>query len=189
MHHTHTQAQKAKKAKRAKGAKKVRQTKAQKVAQHRNGLKWAAAGQKAIKKILAHNHGHLPARLSPGDIACCAAEAAAASLRLHGVTVDPEDMLSLYWAVADGPHDGADIGDILHAARHHGLAGWHPDYTPLGEWQPQPGMILVYRNWEGADTHAATIAPDGTLISWGEPGWDVPDEPPDQVWAVNWDAR
>ena len=66
--------------------------------------------------------------LALGDgVACCAAEALAASLRLHGVRVSDEDVLALYW------HTASDLGRgrrpilaTLEAAWRYGLGGVRP---------------------------------------------------------------
>jgi len=65
--------------------------------------------------------------LNPGDVACCAAQAAAASLWLAlGVRVHEEDVLGLYWRTAGGPDEGAAVLATLEAAREYGLAGARP---------------------------------------------------------------
>ena len=65
--------------------------------------------------------------LALGDgVACCAAEALAASLRLQGVRVSDEDVLALYWHTAGDPDSGASIVATLEAAWRFGLGGVRP---------------------------------------------------------------
>ena len=59
-------------------------------------------------------------------VACCAAEALAASLRLTGWPVSDRDVLALYELTADGPDEGASIEATLEAAAARGLGGRHP---------------------------------------------------------------
>lgn len=101
---------------------------------------------------------------SPGwGVACCAAEALAASLRLTGTQVSDEDVLSLYWHTTDDPDAGATIWDTITAAATYGLAGVRPvDARParlLGD-----GTILAI---DLTEPHAITL--DGAGIwTWGE---------------------
>lgn len=67
-----------------------------------------------------------PRKLSIGDVACCSAEALAASLRLAGHLVDDSDVLALYWSTARDPDAGASILATLQAAAAAGLAGAFP---------------------------------------------------------------
>jgi hypothetical protein len=92
-----------------------------------------APGGKA--HTVAKHPAHAKARqLSPGDVACCSAEALAASLRLQGRTVGADDVLALYWHTAHGPDAGASILATLQAASEFGLAGLKPlGFAPL-EW-------------------------------------------------------
>jgi len=77
---------------------------------------------------VAHRARHHPKRklaLAEG-VACCSAEALAASLRLAGHAVSDADVLALYWLTASGAGDGATILATLEAAQEHGLAGVRP---------------------------------------------------------------
>jgi hypothetical protein len=73
-----------------------------------------------------HRHHHPKRKLSAGDVACCSAEALAASLRLAGHPVTDEDVLELYWLTASDPDEGASILATLEAAQRFGLAGIRP---------------------------------------------------------------
>jgi hypothetical protein len=59
-------------------------------------------------------------------VACCSAEALAASLRLTGRPVSDEDVLALYWHTARDEDAGASILATLEAAGEFGLAGVRP---------------------------------------------------------------
>lgn len=70
--------------------------------------------KKPVKRKLALGEG----------VACCAAEALAASLRLAGYSVPDEDVLALYWRTAAHADAGATILATLEAAREHGLGAF-----------------------------------------------------------------
>lgn len=153
-------------------------------AQRRAFRRFQAAGRRATARRLAGLRP-LPRKrpkLSPGDVACCGAEAVAASLRIQGGHVLDEDVLELYWRVASGPDEGADIWELLRAARIHGLAGWYPEFSPSPGLRA--GMILVYNLWDGQDAHAVTLHPEGQMITWGEL-WPLRYDA-DEAWAVRW---
>lgn len=117
--------------------------------------------------------------LSPYEVNCCAAEAIAASLRLAGGNPSSEDMLELYWRVASGPEDGADVEDLLRAAWL-GFAGWYPEFRP----GVAIGSVLVYQDWKDGEAHAVALHPAGALISWGEM---IPFTlAPGEAWRVDW---
>ena len=105
---------------------------------------------KAILRKRAQKHG---APLSPDDVACCAAEALAMSLRLAGHQVTEQDVLDLYWLTADDPDEGATIEDTLEAAA---ASGW-----PQGT-----GLILSAVLPQGLH---AVLEHDGIWWSWGQP--------------------
>ena len=141
-------------------------------------------------------------------VACCAAEALAASLRLTGWPVSDADVLALYEMTAGSPDEGASIEDTLEAARRR---GW-PDGTRtrklrsqavsastrlLGHTAPDsataPGhpfaqgsaLILGLELPEGP--HA--VYDDGTAWwSWGQP-YDPASFPGaviEEAWQVRW---
>ena len=84
-----------------------------------------ATAHKATVTTKAKTAAHAKAvALALGDgVACCAAEALAASLRLAGGTVSDEDVLALYWHTASDPDSGASILATLEAAWRYGLGG------------------------------------------------------------------
>ena len=122
-------------------------------------------------------------------VACCAAEALAASLRLTGWPVTDRDVLALYELTAGDENEGASILATLEAAAEHGLAGVRPltwecvnDAYNISAF-PTP-LIL------GADLpgpHA--LCDDGTAWwSWGEP-YDpaaFPGAVVEEAWEVWW---
>ena len=138
-------------------------------------------------------------KLALGEaVACCAAEALAASLRLTGRRVSDADVLALYERTADGPDVGASILATLEAAAEYGLAGVHLiDFREVMPHDPdwyqrslpslcetRAGLIL------GADLpgpHA--LLDDGRCWwSWGEPHDPAafPYAVIEEAWAVAW---
>ena len=105
---------------------------------HHATAKHHPKGKRKAEKGAARQHVHTVAKtaegakarkLSPGwDVACCSAEALAASLRLAGGTVRPSDVLGLYWRTASHPDTGASLWDTLRAAQAYGLAGCRPRF-------------------------------------------------------------
>jgi hypothetical protein len=132
------------------------------------GAKHNQHNQQHTKHHPQHGKHHPPAKKktkwSPGwDVACCAAEALAASLRRTGTPVTDQDVLALYWLTASDPDAGATIWETITAAAEHGLAGVRPlDARParlLGD-----GVILAV---ELAEPHAVTLDGPG-VWTWGE---------------------
>jgi hypothetical protein len=76
--------------------------------------------------------------LALGDmVACCAAEALAASLLLSsGLRASDADVLELFLATPGHDDDGASILATLEAAAEHGLAGTRPAWRELGGLVP-----------------------------------------------------
>jgi hypothetical protein len=113
--------------------------------------------------------------LNPGDVACCAAQAVAASLWLAlGVRVHEEDVLGLYWRTAGDPDEGASILATLRAAREYGLPGprgaAYPVLTgrsPLDLLSAAPSPAGCFRSaadsWPTADTAPALAAEAGVI--------------------------
>ena len=145
-----------------------------------------------------------PRKLALGsEVACCAAEALAASLRLTGVRVGDDDTLRLYQRVASGPDDGATIAATLAAAAEFGLAGWAPVCLPEQRDGPRDaGDVERHDDYRypvgaghalilGADlpgSHAVCVGPDGAWWSWGEPHdpAEWPDAVIEEAWLVGW---
>ena len=59
-------------------------------------------------------------------VACCSAEALAASLRLAGGAVSDDDVLELHWRAGGSADEGVSILAALEAASVFGLAGFRP---------------------------------------------------------------
>ena len=115
--------------------------------------------------VVGKHHKHTkPAKWSPmDDIACCAAQALAASLRLTGRRVTDADILDLYWRTAGHADAGATLADTIAAAAEYGLGGVRlADARPtirLGD-----GVVI------GADLterHAMTMGGHG-VWTWGQ---------------------
>lgn len=128
-------------------------------------------------------------------VACCAAEALAASLRLAGRRVGDCDVLALYRRTASDPDTGATVLATLQAAYEYGLAGYRPAGTwpvplgPTGPRNPGPDYTPLILGLELPGSHAVLAAPDGSWWSWGEqydPG-EWPDAVIEEAWAVTWE--
>lgn len=160
------------------------------------------AGHHAHKAGHVKTVGHHPKRhLSLGEVACCAAEALASSLRLAGASVSDADVLSLYWRTASYPSEGATLLDTLRVAQEYGLAGWRPAYRALStiekvnsssfapsfevakEEVPVLGLQLP------GGPHALTLDRCGCCAwSWGGlyTFAELSPSPVEEAWAVSW---
>lgn len=152
--------------------------------------KWQQAGSKAsAAKRHAHavgkGHSHaVPSHWSPNlDVACCAAEAVAASARLAGRPVTEADVLALYWLTACHPDQGATIEATLAAAAAFGIGGARlVDARPTSVLRD--GVVL------GVDLqqrHAMTAQGHG-VWTWGE--WRPAScgllAAADEAWELTW---
>ena len=181
-------AQHAKAAKAGSGAHK--KTKATASRKHKAAAKkkhQPTAHAKHLQHVAHEEHiGKAP--LLVGDVACCSAEALAASLRASGATVADEDVLSLYWRTARDPDSGASLLATLRAASEFGLAGHRPRwFRPFTSLDAEPGR-LIHTELPGGP-HSLYIDPAGRGVwSWGDI-YDVRDlkaGPPLEVWVVAW---
>jgi hypothetical protein len=136
--------------------------------------------------------------LALGDgVACCAAEAVAASLRLAGRPVSDADVLALYRRTADDPDTGATILATLEAACEFGLAGVRPTGFEMGapalergfsaRSTTAPGLQSLILGVDLPGPHA--VLDDGVAWwSWGElydPAcW--PDAVIEEAWTLTW---
>jgi len=131
-----------------------------------------------------HPHG-VTAKRQPrtkrgaGDVACCVAEALAASLRSEGWEVAESDVLALYSLAKRASWDGVDIGETLEAVAEVGLAG-----ASLASWDESGmGQILGLDILGG---HA--VFDDGEhWWSWGSPYAPFPGAVIEEAWAVRWE--
>lgn len=150
--------------------------------------KWQEAGAKAsaVKRKGHHAH-HAKARgLALGDgVACCSAEALAASLRLTGVTVTDADVFTLYLSTSPAPDAGASILATLEAAGRYGLAGVRlVSFTPV--MFPRAGDLLGVTLPDGP--HSLTLDACGAVWTWGRLAGldDLTAEAVEEAWAVSW---
>jgi hypothetical protein len=137
-------------------------------AQQNAAKKWAKAGGKAAHTAAVKRHAHhakpAPATWSPGlDVACCAAEALAETLRLTGRVVTGTDVLDLYWHTTGDPGKGATLEATFEAAATYGLAGIRlTDAHPAAI--PRRGAVCEV---DLAERHAVVL--DGCGVwSWGD---------------------
>lgn len=195
--------QKAKKARSKAGASKkhVPTTAHQKHAAHEAHLKHEAhvAAGKARGLSLAEG------------VACCSAEALAASLRLAGGTVSDDDVLELHWRARGTEDEGVSILAALEAASVFGLTGYRPVFAErplddlplpfgqllghvkdvdLGEVDHGLGEGLIHGLILGVELPGphAVLAEPGRWWSWGE-RYDpsaFPDAVIEEAWAVSW---
>jgi hypothetical protein len=194
-------------------SKRTAAQKARTVAHHHKHVKPAHAHHKAATghahkhhkaakhHKVAHKHKGTVARgLALGDaVACCAAEALAASLRLAGHAVSDKDVLALYWHTASDPDAGATVLATLEAAWRFGLGGVRPvfrevmpsDNPGLAQAPPEDGLRATRAGLIlGVDLPGphAVLADAGRWWSWGEP-WcpcEFPDAVIEEAWAVSW---
>jgi hypothetical protein len=161
---------------------------------HRPASAAQAAAWKKFQQAGAHaNHVHAvarhqgqaqPAKWSPNlDVACCAAEALAASLRLAGRAVADEDVLELYWRTAGHEDSGAGLLETIEAAATYGLAGVRLiDARPAA--QLTAGVVLGV---DLAERHALTVDGHG-VWTWGE--WRPAScgllAAADEAWELTW---
>lgn len=148
--------------------------------------KWQHAGAHAahVHAVARHQQHAKAAKWSPGlDVASCAAEALAASLRLTGRTVTEQDILDLYWLTAPDEDAGATILATIEAAAVHGLAG-----VQLRDARPATvlgtGVIL---GLDLEERHAMVVDGHG-VWTWSE--WQPAScrllTGVDEAWEVTW---
>lgn len=197
------------KAKTTHHVKPVHVTAAVKAKRHAAAVKASKTRAANAKKAKQHPRRQLAAG---SGVACCSAEALAASLRLAGVPVSDADVLALYWRTADDEDAGASILATLEAAAEFGLAGRRPCFVDgfladrdrpdgfldrEGGIGPHGGFKAVEDGRPGArDVHALILgisdpAPHAVLAtpdgwwSWGEL-YDPWTDDIDEAWEVTW---
>jgi hypothetical protein len=138
------------------------------------------------KPAATAKHGGTKRGLALADgVACCAAEALAASLRLAGHQVDDFQVLALFQATGADPDEGATLLATLEAAARHGLAG-----VRLAGFRPAPpaaaGVLLGVQLPAGP--HTVTLDPEGRVWSWGRLHAleELGAGPAEEAWAVSW---
>jgi hypothetical protein len=155
---------------------------------HQKHLAHLAAEHKAHLAHLKHI-GKTPKKrgLALGDaVACCAAEALAASLRLSGLSVSDADVLALHRLSGADDEAGGTILAALEAASEFGLAGVRlASFMPAAIYETKLQKFVVGVDLPGP--HTVLAAPDGWW-SWGElhdpAAW--PDAVIEEAWAVSW---
>lgn len=162
-------------------------------AKHRPSAKQAAALKKFQQAGAHATHLHAvarhaahakPTKWSPNlDVACCAAEALAASLRLTGREVSDSDVLDLYWHTTQDPDAGATLRDTIQAAAEFGLAG-----VQLLDARPAARLAAgVVLGVDLRERHAVTVDRHG-VWTWG--GWRPVScgllAAADEAWVITW---
>jgi hypothetical protein len=169
-----------------------------KQARHATAVKAAKTRAANARKAKAHPRRQLALGSA---VACCSAEALAASLRLAGHAVTDADVLALYWHTARDEHAGASIVATLEAAGEFGLAGVRPVWFGIAE-APATGRLL-------SDNSPPAGAPLGLILglslpgphavldtgtdwmTWGErwPAWAFPGAVIEEAWMIQWDLN
>jgi hypothetical protein len=166
-----------------------------KAQRHAAAVKAAKTRAANAKKARAHPRRQLA--LGEG-VACCSAEALAASLRLAGWPVTDGDVLALYRRTARDDDAGASILATLEAAGEYGLAGWQPAFREILE--PRPGWHELPTSPPEPGLHGPILlglalpAPHAVLdtgsewITWGQawPTRAFPDAVIEEAWEVTW---
>jgi hypothetical protein len=168
------------KKKSAKPAKPAHASAHVRAQHHATAVKAAKTRAANAKKAKAHPRRKLA--LAEG-VACCSAEALAASLRLAGHAVTDADVLALYWHTARDEDAGAPILATLEAAGEYGLAGVRPvsfRVAEPGDWGLILGLTLPAPH--------AVLDTGAGWMSWGEPwpAWAFPDAAIEEAWEVTW---
>ena len=76
--------------------------------------------------------------LALDGVACCTAEALAASLQLQGLSVGDGETLDLFWRAGGDPEAGAPIVAVLEAASEFTLAGYRPVFEEVMSRESAP---------------------------------------------------
>ena len=174
------------------------------VARHPHHAKGAGPSARHLQREVHHlqhsgKHPHSTAKHKPGKaskkhqrrglalggmVACCAAEALAASLRLAGHPVSDADVLALYWATAQDADAGASIEETLWATTEHGLAGVRPLSFASSEVAKQEAGLILGVDLPGP--HTVTVDADGQWLTWGEVLPPFPGAVVEEAWEIRW---
>jgi hypothetical protein len=166
-----------------------------KASRHAAAVKASKTRAANAKKAKAHPRRQLALGSA---VACCSAEALAASLRLSGWPVSDADVLALYLRTTRDLDAGASILATLEAAAEYGLAGVRPvRFAAVELTEASGGNLGVH---PGSSRAPASIlglalpAPHAVLdtgtewMSWGQ-AWPVsafPDVVIEEAWLVDW---
>lgn len=153
--------------------------------------RWQEAGTKASAQHRRHVHTvrhhakhAAPTSWSPNlEVACCAAEALAASARLAGRAVSDADVLALYWLTASHELAGATLEATIEAAGVFGLGG-----ARLVDARPAVALGAgVVVGTDLRQRHAMTVDGHG-VWTWGE--WRPAScsllTAADEAWELTW---
>ena len=186
--------------------KRSKTGKARTVAKSRSHVKPAAAHGHAATGHAGKHHkaakhhakaskhkGTVARGLAAGaEVASCAAEALAESLRLlqrPGLSVTSADVLDLFRRAGGDPDAGAPVLATLEAASEFGLAGVRPaGYAPVIEFLDSRYPVSLILGVDLPGPHAVLATPEGWW-SWGElycPLCEFPDAVIEEAWAVSW---
>lgn len=122
--------------------------------------------------------------LSPHElVACCSAAALAAHLRLAGGSVTDEEMLALYFAVASGPDEGADMDTLLAYAYEHGFGGARPAYREVPH---DPMRLQVVTVTLPEAEHAMVCREEWLTWDQWQPQSMFSSAVVDRAWEVSW---
>lgn len=180
---TKAKAKAATPAKKATPARPAHVSAQQRHARHAAAARAAKTRAKNAKKARQHKRVQLALG---GAVACCAAEAVAASLRLAGGAVTDADVLALHRAAGGGDETGAAIVAVLEAAGESGLAGIRPvSFAPVD--LDDPAAVILGLALPAP--HAVAASPEGWW-SWGGllSAADFPDAVIEETWEVTWPA-
>ena len=154
-----------------------------KAQRHAAAVKAAKTRAANAKKARAHPRRQLA--LAEG-VACCSAEALAASLRLAGWPVDDDDVLALYRRTARDDDAGASILATLEAAAEYGLAGCQlAAFAPADLATYLPSGLILGLSLPGPH---AVLDTGSEWITWGQawPARAFPDAVIEEAWEVTW---
>jgi hypothetical protein len=151
---------------------------------HKKTVHHHGAHPKHAHTVAKHAKHTKAAKWSPNlDVACCAAEALAASLRLTGRTVTGGDVLDLYWRTAGHEDAGATIEATIEAAARYGLAG-----VKVADARPADALLTgVIVGTALAERHAMVVDGHG-VWTWGvwRPVTCSLLAGVDEAWEVTW---
>jgi hypothetical protein len=160
-------------------------------ARHAAAVKASKTRAANAKKAKAHPRRQLALGSA---VACCSAEALAASLRLSGWPVSDADVLALYLRTTRDLDAGASILATLEAAAEFGLAGTRP--VSFEKVMPDDARSLIAGGAGlilGVDLPGphAVLDTGSEWVSWGQ-AWPVsafPDVVLEEAWTVGWEGR
>jgi hypothetical protein len=150
----------------------------------RKKFQQAGAHEAHLHAVARHASHAKPSKWSPGlDVASCALDALAASLRLTGHPVADEDVLALYWRLTGDPDGGVTLEQAIEGAATYGLAGVRvADARPATVFED--GVVLGV---DLAERHALALDGHG-VWTWGawRPASCALYAAADEAWTLDW---